>query len=74
MKSRKKVQDRLYLPLKVNNGKLEYMFDPRGKMKSYRSEETLKEYSPDYDEIAIYKLFSIKKNIIKKLNSNKENE
>ena len=59
MKSRKKVQDKLYLPLKVNNGKLEYMFDPRGKMKSYRSEETLKEYSPDCDTIAVYVLKEI---------------
>lgn len=60
MKSRKKVQDKWYVPLKEINGNLEYMFDNRGKLKSYRSEDTLEEYSPDYDRIAVYKLSNIK--------------
>ena len=60
MKSRKTVQDKLYIPLKEKNGILEYMFDPRGRFKSYRSEESLEEYCPDYDKIAVYKLDNIK--------------
>ena len=62
MKSRKTVQNRLLVPLKLNNNKLEYMFDNRGKLRSYRSEETLLEYSPDCDKIATYKLSGIKDN------------
>ena len=60
MKSKKTVQDKLYLPLKLNGDKLEYMLDSRGKVKHYRSEETLLEYTPDCDKIAVYKLINIK--------------
>ena len=63
MKSRKLVQDKWYLPLKEKNGKLEYMFDGRGKIKSYRSQESLLEYSSDCDKIAVYKLSNIKDKI-----------
>lgn len=59
MKSRKTVQDKIYLPLKLNNDKLEYMFDSRGKLKSYRSEESLLEYSSNCDKIVVYKLHKI---------------
>ena len=60
MRSRKTVQNKLYLPLKEKNNKLEYMFDARGKLKSYRSETTLLEYSSDCDKIATYKLSNVK--------------
>lgn len=68
MKSRKIIKKELYIPLKQNGDKFEYMFDNRGKLKCYRSEETLLEYCPDCDKIAIYTLSDIKNKPVKKKN------
>ena len=57
--TKQNIQNKLYLPLKLNDDKLEYMFTSHGKIKSYKSTEALIRYSPDCDKIATYKLTSI---------------
>ena len=53
------LQNQLYLPIKINNGQKEYMFDSHNKIKAYKSKATLKMYAPDYDIIAIYSIASL---------------
>ena len=58
--TKKDLQNKLYLPLQVNNGKKEYMFDTHGKIKAYKSTSTLEIYAPEHDLVATYRLSSIK--------------
>lgn len=60
METKGKIQNKLYLPIKINNGKREYMFNSHGKIKAYKSISTLIMYSKDCDEIATYILSGIK--------------
>lgn len=53
------IQNKLYLPLKLNKSKLEYMFDTHGKRKEYKSIDMLLRYSPDCEKIAVYKIKEI---------------
>lgn len=57
--TKKDIHNKLYYPIKIINGKKEFMFDTHGKIKSYRSTATLKIYAPDYDAIATYTLSGI---------------
>ena len=54
------LKNQLYIPLKVVNGKKQYMLETHGKIKTYRSIPSLKKYAPEHDLIATYKIASIK--------------
>ncbi len=58
-KTKKDLQNQLYIPIKLINGKKEYMLETHGKIKTYRSIPNLKKYAPDHDLIATYKISSI---------------
>lgn len=56
---KEKIDNKIYYPIRITNGKQEYMHDSRGKIKNYKSIEALKLYCPDYDAIAIYELSKV---------------
>ena len=58
--ARNKLCKKLYLPLKQNNGTLEVMIDSRGKVRMFKSEQTLQFHIKDFDKIGIYTLTYVK--------------
>lgn len=56
MRRKFEIENTLYIPIKLNNGKFEYMFDTHGKIKVYKSMKSLKKYTKGYSTIAVYKL------------------
>lgn len=58
-KRRCSFQNKLYLPIKLNNGKQEFMVDSHNKIKAYKSTSTLKMYAPGFDLIAVFSLNKI---------------
>lgn len=56
---KEKIDNKIYFPIRITNGKQEYMCDSRGKIKYYRSKEMLNLYSPNCDAVAIYELSKV---------------
>ena len=60
MKKRKcSLQNKLYLPIKLNGDKKEFMVESHNKIKSYKSTQSLLTYTPDCDLIATFTMSSI---------------